>query len=61
MTRSRLSLAEHYYLNGKLDAAIYQLQIAAQDAEAGYYLLSRVEARLEELEQELRQRHQPRA
>ena len=61
MTRSRLSLAEHYYLSGQLDAAIYQLQLAAQDAEAGYYLLSRVEARLEELEQELRQRLQSRA
>ena len=61
MTRSRLSLAEHYYLSGQIDAAIYQLRLAAQDAEAGYYLLSRVEARLEELEQELRQRHQPRA
>ena len=61
MTRSRFSLAEHYYLSGQIDAAIYQLRLAAQDAEAGYYLLSRVEARLEELEQERRQRLQPRA
>ena len=41
-TRSRFSLAEHYYLVGQLDAAIYQLQLAAQDRDAGYYLLSRV-------------------
>ena len=59
--RSRLSLAEHYYFTGRLDAAIHQLRLAGQDADAGYYLLSRVEARLEELEQELRQRLQPRA
>ena len=58
-TRSRFSLAEHYYLVGQLDAAIYQLQLAAQDRDAGYYLLSRVEARLEELEEEWRQRLQP--
>ena len=55
-TRSRFSLAEHYYLSGQLDAAIYQLELAAQDRDAGYYLLSRVEARLEELEAEWRQR-----
>ena len=55
-TRSRFSLAEHYYLIGQLDAAIYQLQLAAQDRDAGYYLLSRVEARLEELEEEWRLR-----
>ena len=58
-TRSRLSLAEHYYLFGQLDAAIYQLQLAAQDRDAGYYLLSRVEARLDELEQEWRLRSRP--
>ena len=58
-TRSRFSLAEHYYLSGKLDAAIYQLQLAAQDRNAGYYLLSRVEARLAELEEEWRLRARP--
>ena len=58
-TRSRFSLAEHYYLVGQLDAAIYQLQLAAQDRDAGYYLLSRVEARLEELEEEWRLRSKP--
>ena len=55
-TRSRFSLAEHYYLSGQLDAAIYQLQLAAQDPDAGYYLLSRVEAKLEELVEERRLR-----
>ena len=58
-TRSRFSLAEHYYLGGRLDAAIYQLELAAQDRDAGYYLLSRVEARLEELEEERRLRSRP--
>ena len=58
-TRSRFSLAEHYYLVGQLDAAIYQLQLAAQDRDAGYYLLSRVEARLEELQEERRARTRP--
>ena len=54
--RSHLSLAEHYYLDGRLDAALYQLQAASQEEDAGYYLLSRVEARLEEIERELRSR-----
>ena len=58
-TRSRFSLAEHYYLSGQLEAAIYQLELAAQDRDAGYYLLSRVEARLEELLQEHRLRSKP--
>ena len=60
-TRSRFSLSEHYYLSGQIDAAIYQLELAARDSDAGYYLLSRVEARLEELLQERRLRSQPRA
>ena len=60
-TRSRLSLAEHYYLNGQLNAAMYQLDLAAQDTGAGFYLLSRVEARLEELEKERRLRLDPRS
>ena len=55
-TRSRFALAEHYYLSGQLGAAIYQLELAAQDPDAGYYLLSRMEARLEELLQEQRLR-----
>ncbi len=55
-TRSRLSLAEHYFLIGRLDAAIHQLQLATQDRDAGYYLLSRVEARLNELLEEGRLR-----
>lgn len=58
-TRSRFSLAEHYYSSGQLDAAIYQLQLAARDREAGYYLLSRVEARLEELQEEWKLRSRP--
>lgn len=58
-SRSHFSLAEHYYLSGQIDAAIYQLHLAAQDRDAGYYLLSRVEARLHELEEERRLRARP--
>ena len=57
--RSRFSLAEHYYLDGQLDAAIYQLELASQDRDAGYYLLSRVEARLDELKEERALRSKP--
>lgn len=54
--RSRLALAEHYYLDGRFDAALHQLRLASQEEGAGYYLLSRVDARLEEIERELRSR-----
>ena len=54
--RSRLSLAEHYYLDGRFDAALHQLRLASQEDGAGYYLLSRVDARIEEIERELRSR-----
>ena len=54
--RSRLSLAEHYYLDGRFDAALHQLRLASREEGAGYYLLSRVDARLEEIERELRSR-----
>ena len=60
MTRSRFSLAEHYYLSGQLDAAIHQLELAAKDPDAGFYLLSRVEARLEEIREERSLRLKPR-
>ena len=49
---SRLALAQHHYATGRLDAAILQLQRAADDKNADYYLRSRATARLRELEAE---------
>ena len=54
MLDSRADLAEHYYLSGRLDQAIDQLRRAAQEPakDADFYALSRIEARLDELEAE---------
>ena len=49
---SRLALAEHYYINGELESAIHQLQIASGDSSSDFYRASRVEARLRELREE---------
>ena len=58
MTDSRADLAEHYYLSGWLDRAIDQLRLAIGDAggKKDFYRITRMEARLEELERERRQR-----
>ena len=55
---SRADLAEHHYLSGRLDQAISQLRLASRSPEkdADFYAITRIEARLEELENELRQR-----
>lgn len=52
---SRMALAEHYYLNGELDAAIHQLQLAANEPGGDFYLNSRLDARLKDLETEKKQ------
>ena len=49
---SRMALAEHYYRSGELDAAIHQLQLAANEPGGDFYQNSRLDARLRELEQE---------
>ena len=49
---SRMSLAEHYYRTGELDAAIHQLQLAGNEPGGDFYESSRLEARLKELERE---------
>jgi predicted Zn-dependent protease len=49
---SRMALAEHFYQSGELDAAIHQLQLAANEPGGDFYQSSRLEARLKELEQE---------
>jgi predicted Zn-dependent protease len=49
---SRMALAEHYYHSGELDAAIHQLQLAANEPGGDFYQNSRLDARLRELESE---------
>ena len=58
MLDSRADLAEHYYLSGRINQAIDQLRRAIQDPakDADFYAVSRIEARLEELETERKQR-----
>ena len=55
---SRSDLAEHYYLSGRLGQAIEQLRRASREPkeETDFYVASRIEARLEELETEAGQR-----
>ena len=49
---SRMSLAEHYYRIGELDAAIHQLQLASNEPGGDFYESSKLDARLKELERE---------
>ena len=58
MLESRADLAEHYYLSGLLDQAIHQLRLARRERGqgGGFYGIARIEARLEELETERKQR-----
>ena len=51
---SRADLAEHFYLAGRLDRAIYQLRLAMQEPDQDFYRRARIEARLEELDRERR-------
>ena len=65
---SRADLAEHLYLTGRLNGAIQQLRLALRDREQRwaegqgrsqdreFYRVARIEARLEELEAERKQR-----
>ena len=55
---SRAALAEHFYLNGQLGRAIHQLRLAMQvpEQEQTFYEIARIEARLQELEREMRLR-----
>ena len=58
MLESRADLAEHYYLSGHLGAAIEQLRLASRGPkqDADFYVISRIESRLEALEAERRMR-----
>ena len=58
MLESRADLAEYYYLSGRLGHAISQLRLASRDLarKQDFYAAARIEARLEEFENELRLR-----
>ena len=47
-----MALAEHDYRIGELDAAMHQLQLAANEPGGDFYQNSRLDARLKALESE---------
>lgn len=47
------ALAEHYYLSGNADAALEQLRIATRFAKGNFYALSSIEARTQEMKDEI--------
>ena len=49
---SRLALAEYYYRTGELDGAIHQLELGLNEPGGDFYVQSRIEARLQELQRE---------
>jgi predicted Zn-dependent protease len=51
--QSQLSLAEYYYTNGQLVQAVQQLRQASAAPDRDFYIGSRVEARLAEIEEEM--------
>lgn len=50
------ALAEHYYRNGRLDAAIHQLKLAMKEPKMSFYQSSRIQARLQQFEAEKKAR-----
>ncbi len=53
---AKVALAEHYYISGRLDAAIEQMRLAQKMPEGDFYRRERVTARLSEFETEQAQR-----
>nr|VFK27462.1 MAG: Putative Zn-dependent protease, contains TPR repeats [Candidatus Kentron sp. MB]VFK32030.1 MAG: Putative Zn-dependent protease, contains TPR repeats [Candidatus Kentron sp. MB]VFK75673.1 MAG: Putative Zn-dependent protease, contains TPR repeats [Candidatus Kentron sp. MB] len=51
-TNANAALSEHHYLRGDLEAAIRQLRIALKTSAGDFYQSSRIEARLEQFQQE---------
>jgi predicted Zn-dependent protease len=51
---SHRALAEYHYLNGELDAAVQQLGIAMRTDGLGFHEKSKLEARLQEIDAEIR-------
>lgn len=47
------ALAEHYYLGGNADAALEQLRIATRFAKGNFYALSSIEARAQEMKDDI--------
>ena len=47
------ALAEHYYLSGNADAALEQLRIASRFAKGNFYALSSIEARGQEMKDDI--------
>lgn len=54
--QARAALAEHYYLNGNLAQAVFQLEKASLDQDLDYYEASRIAARLQILRQQHKER-----
>jgi beta-barrel assembly-enhancing protease len=53
VAESHQALAEYYYLNGNLNSAIEQLQLASRRAGNNFYLQSSVEARMQAIKEEV--------
>jgi beta-barrel assembly-enhancing protease len=58
LTASRAALAEHHYLNGRLDQAVYQLEQAERNRTDDYFLSAKLAARLKQLRRERAERDQ---
>lgn len=51
---SHRALAEYHYLNGELDAAVQQITIALRTPKLGFHEKSKLEARMREIDSEIR-------
>ena len=49
---SQFFLAEHFYKNGAIDAAIHQLTLASKNPQNDFYSSSKIEARMQQLKDE---------
>ncbi|MGF1612324.1 MAG: M48 family metalloprotease [Gammaproteobacteria bacterium] len=56
LAEGKMALADHYYLDGQLDAAIEQMRLAQKLPENNFYRRARIAARLSDLEREQIQR-----
>jgi len=54
--QARAALAEHYYLNGNLGQAVFQLEKAVLVQDLNYYQSARIAARLQTLRREREER-----
>lgn len=56
MVDAQIAMAEYFYLDGQLDAAIHQIKRARAAPDKGFYRSARIEARLQQLETEQAER-----